>query len=187
MSPYFYNLDTPTTPLLRSHFHGQTVVAVTGFHCSSNLENVVTSSPINVVRFHFLFREFITYYSISVPSSPPSSFSLTASSSTSIRASWKLPPADSQNGIITGFKLFYKKNDSAGAPVTMHINNGTTYIGDVTGLDKYTEYEFQVLAFTSVGDGPKSSPIVERTLQDGKRSEIISCFHYIVVFKLLRL
>ena len=35
-------------------------------------------------------------------------------------------------------------------------------------LDKYTEYEFQVLAFTSKGDGPKSSVVVERTKEDGK-------------------
>ena len=38
----------------------------------------------------------------------------------------------------------------------------------VTGLAKFTEYELQVLAFTSVGDGPKSSIRVERTKEDGK-------------------
>ena len=48
------------------------------------------------------------------------------------------------------------------------INSGATLTKDVTGLDKYTEYEFQVLAFTSVGDGPKSSPKVNTTLQDGE-------------------
>ena len=48
------------------------------------------------------------------------------------------------------------------------INSGGTLTKDVTGLDKYTEYEFQVLAFTSVGDGPKSPAKVNRTLQDGK-------------------
>ena len=48
------------------------------------------------------------------------------------------------------------------------INSGSTLTKDVTGLDKYTEYEFQVLAFTSVGDGPKSPAKVNRTLQDGK-------------------
>ena len=37
----------------------------------------------------------------------------------------------------------------------------------VTKLKKNTEYEFQVLAFTSVGDGPKSSVVVERTSEDG--------------------
>ena len=49
------------------------------------------------------------------------------------------------------------------------INTGATLTKEVTGLDKYTEYEFQVLAFTSVGDGPKSSVGVERTKEDGKK------------------
>ena len=48
------------------------------------------------------------------------------------------------------------------------INNGGTLSKEVTGLLKYTEYEFQVLAFTSVGDGPNTSVEVERTKQDGK-------------------
>ena len=51
------------------------------------------------------------------------------------------------------------------------INSGATLTKDVTGLDEYTEYEFEVLAFTSVGDGPKSSVKVERTMEDGKRTE----------------
>ena len=51
------------------------------------------------------------------------------------------------------------------------INSGGTLTKDVTGLDKYTEYEFEVLAFTSVGDGPTSSVKVERTKEDGKRTE----------------
>ena len=51
----------------------------------------------------------------------------------------------------------------------MTINNGTASSKDVTGLDIYTEYEFEVLAFTSVGDGPRSSPlVVVRTMKDGK-------------------
>ena len=48
------------------------------------------------------------------------------------------------------------------------INSGATLTKDATGLAKYTEYEFQVLAFTSVGDGPKSSVEIKRTMQDGK-------------------
>ena len=65
-----------------------------------------------------------------------------------IRASWQLPPVDYQNGIITGFKLFYKKKDSAGSATVVPINRGAILSRDVTGLDKYTEYELQV-AFTS--------------------------------------
>ena len=48
------------------------------------------------------------------------------------------------------------------------INDGAILTKDVTGLEKYTEYEFQVLAFNSVGDGPTSSVEVERTKEDGK-------------------
>ena len=107
-----------------------------------------------------------------MPSKPPSNFSLTANNSTSITASWQLPPADFRHGIITGFKLFYKKKGSGGSATIITINNGMIHTRDVTGLDKYTEYEFQVLAFTSVGDGLNSSLHMERTKEDGKILEI---------------
>ena len=49
-------------------------------------------------------------------------------------------------------------------------NVGTT---DVTGLAKYTKYEFKVLAFTSVGDGPNSTVESETTKEDGKELILI--------------
>ena len=55
-----------------------------------------------------------------------------------------------------------------GSPLNVTLNGGGNHSEDVTELGKYTEYEFQVLAFTSVGDGPKSSLVVERTKEDGK-------------------
>ena len=103
------------------------------------------------------------------PSQAPRNFDATAVTSTIITASWQLPPADSRNGVIIGFKLFYQKRGSAGRTTTLTINNGTALRRDVAGLNIYTEYEFQVLAFTSVGDGPRSSPVVVvRTMKDGK-------------------
>ena len=107
---------------------------------------------------------------ISVPSQPPAALKLTASSSTSITASWQLPPVFARHGRnITGFKLFYRKKGSVGSATTLTISNGSTLSRNVTGLHKYTEYEFQVLAFTSDGDGPKSAVEVERTKEDGMR------------------
>ena len=50
----------------------------------------------------------------------------------------------------------------------LQVDDGATRTKNVTGLDKYTEYEFQVLAFTSNGYGPKSSVKVERTNEDGE-------------------
>ena len=49
------------------------------------------------------------------------------------------------------------------------INNQATRTKEVTGLDKFTEYEFQILAFTSVGDGPNSTAIFEKTKEAGKK------------------
>ena len=99
---------------------------------------------------------------------------MTAVTSTIVTASWQLPPADSRNGIIIGFKLFYKKRGSAGQATTLTINNGTALSKDVTRLDVYTEYEFEMLAFTSVGDGPRSSPVVvAKTMKDGKNFKMM--------------
>ena len=113
----------------------------------------------------------IFHYCISVPFQPPDNFAVNVVSSTSIRASWQLPPAGSNNGIIiTGFKLFYKKKGSAGSEI-IELFNVTTFTKTVIGLLKGTQYEFQVLAFTTAGDGPKSSILTARTNEDGKLHE----------------
>ncbi|KAL9950719.1 hypothetical protein ACROYT_G043265 [Oculina patagonica] len=100
-----------------------------------------------------------------VPSQPPSGFSLTPKSPTSIEASWQLPPENARHGIIKGFKLFYRKKGSPESEKTLTINGVSTLRKNVTGLAKYTEYEFQVLAFT-VGDGPKTPVKDAKTKED---------------------
>ena len=94
---------------------------------------------------------------------------MTAITSTSILASWQLPPVGSRHGNITGFKLFFKRKGSDESSTVLFIASGSVLSKTVTGLDKFTEYELQVLAFTSVGDGPNSSVKVVRTKEDGKR------------------
>ena len=106
-------------------------------------------------------------YLNSVPSEAPSGFTVAATSPTSITASWQLPPKHARHGIITGFKLFYVKKASERPPTTIPYSN-TSLTGLVNGLEKYTEYEFQVLASSSKGDGLKSSVLVERTKEDGE-------------------
>ena len=48
------------------------------------------------------------------------------------------------------------------------INVSLLFFSEVTGLEKFTDYEFQVYVSSSVGDGPNSSLKIERTLEDGK-------------------
>ena len=59
------------------------------------------------------------------------------------------------------------------------INYRASPTRDVTGLDKSTEYEFQVLAFTSVSDGPKSSVEVVRTKDGVKNYQYLMEFYFI--------
>lgn len=41
---------------------------------------------------------------------------------------------------------------------------------ELDGLEKYTNYSIQVLAFTSAGDGVRSEQIYVRTKEDGTRT-----------------
>ncbi|XP_068728102.1 uncharacterized protein [Montipora capricornis] len=101
-----------------------------------------------------------------IPSKAPSEFMVTASTSTSVKASWQLPPTGSRNGIIRGFKLFYRKKNSDNQPKLFHISNASIRAETMKELMKFTEYEFQVLAYTSLGDGPKSSFLFAKTMED---------------------
>ena len=62
------------------------------------------------------------------------------------------------------------------------INDKAILTTDVIGLAKFTDYEFKVLAFTSVGDGPNSTVKSETTKEDGKTLIlIISKFNLLVL------
>ena len=109
-----------------------------------------------------------------VPSEAPTDLKVTASTFNTIGVAWELPPVDSRNGIIKGFKLFYKEKGSIDdSPPFFHIKSVSILNKSVTGLSEFTDYEFQVLAYTSVGDGPKSPVLVARTerrKEDGERN-----------------
>ena len=97
---------------------------------------------------------------------------MTASTSTSVTALWEQLPTDSRNGVIKGFKLFINRKGSEDK-LNIHLvnaSNSPVYRKKVTGLQESTEYKLQVLAFTSVGDGPKSPVQVVKTLEFFERS-----------------
>ncbi|XP_068675540.1 uncharacterized protein [Montipora foliosa] len=111
-----------------------------------------------------------------IPSKAPSKFAVTANTSTSVTASWQLPPTGSRNGIIKGFKLLINRKGSEDKPNVQLVNasNAAVYTKTVTGLQESTEYELQVLAYTSPGDGPKSSAQFVTTKGSGKKHWILT-------------
>ncbi|XP_068727469.1 receptor-type tyrosine-protein phosphatase delta-like isoform X2 [Montipora capricornis] len=113
----------------------------------------------------------VEVYGVPVPKGPsqaPTHLTVTALTSTSVRVSWQLPPTDSLHGI----KLLYKIRNSSDPLTLKTIQNNPSVTTNVTGLGKYTEYEFQVLAFQEMafgadGNGPISPvKVIVRTNED---------------------
>ena len=121
-----------------------------------------------IMRFKATRRWPIVSLPPVAPSKAPTNFRVLPLTSSRVHASWQLPPADSTHGANIGFKLLYRKSFGAGPVTVKTINDNSSVSIDVTGLEKFTEYEFQLLAFSSVGNGPKTSLQVVKTNEDGK-------------------
>uniref|UniRef100_A0A7N4NUV9 Netrin receptor DCC n=1 Tax=Sarcophilus harrisii TaxID=9305 RepID=A0A7N4NUV9_SARHA len=88
-----------------------------------------------------------------VPSAAPQNISLEVVNSRSIKVSWLPPPPGMQNGFITGYKIRHRKTTRRGEMETLEPNN-LWYL--FTGLEKGSQYSFQVAAMTVNGTGPSS-------------------------------
>ncbi|XP_068608859.1 netrin receptor DCC [Brachionichthys hirsutus] len=88
-----------------------------------------------------------------VPSASPQNITLEVVLSRSIKVSWQPPPHSAQNGIITAYKIKYRKTGRRGDQEAIEPNN-FWYL--FTGLEKGSQYSFQVAAMTANGTGPAS-------------------------------
>ncbi|XP_055010719.1 LOW QUALITY PROTEIN: neogenin 1a [Boleophthalmus pectinirostris] len=87
-----------------------------------------------------------------VPSAPPQNLTLEVQNSKSIMMHWQPPPAQAQNGEITGYKIRYKKGSRRSE--TADITAGTQLYKLIDSLERGTEYSFRVSAMTVNGTGP---------------------------------
>ncbi|KAI3361747.1 hypothetical protein L3Q82_001956 [Scortum barcoo] len=94
-----------------------------------------------------------------VPSAPPQNITLEVVLSRSIKVSWQPPPRSTQNGIITAYRIKYRKTGRRGDQEAIEPNNFWFYDrvdAGVKGLEKGSQYSFQVAAMTANGTGPAS-------------------------------
>eukprot|EP00794_Sanderia_malayensis_P019881 gene19881-21822_t len=99
------------------------------------------------------------------PSAGPVNVTLTSATSRSLSIQWQDVVAEHRNGIITKYKLYYKQSYGSSSWTTVIINApGKSYT--ITGLNLWTYYDIKVSAFTSVGEGVKSTYIRVRTDED---------------------
>uniref|UniRef100_A0A8C7XTG8 Sidekick cell adhesion molecule 1a n=1 Tax=Oryzias sinensis TaxID=183150 RepID=A0A8C7XTG8_9TELE len=102
----------------------------------------------------------------SAPSGSPVNVTAEAVSSSKIMLTWSALPQTLRNGVILGYKVLYSEKDLEAPPSVLVVQgegNLTVLLG---ALQKYTVYVLQVLAFTRIGDGPLSNPVLLRTKED---------------------
>ena len=108
-----------------------------------------------------------------VPSGSPQNTSATAQSSTEIEVSWEEVPVINRNGEITMYEINYEPLDTFNCELIVEsvVTIGPVLMMNLTGLEKYVEYNITVRAYNSEGPGPYSDPpVIERTLEDGMRN-----------------
>uniref|UniRef100_A0AAY4ANP8 Cell adhesion molecule DSCAM n=1 Tax=Denticeps clupeoides TaxID=299321 RepID=A0AAY4ANP8_9TELE len=121
---------------------------------------------INSVGDGPISQEVFAYTLEDVPSHPPENVQANATSPETIFLSWQTPANETLNGVLQGFRVIYWANLPDGE--LGEIRNVTTMqpFLKLTGLEKYTNYSIQVLAFTRAGDGVRSKQIFTRTKED---------------------
>ncbi|XP_015757030.1 PREDICTED: protein sidekick-1-like, partial [Acropora digitifera] len=88
-----------------------------------------------------------------VPSKAPTDLKATVLDSISARIHWEPVPKDYHNGIIKGYRVFYKRRVNGTYKNKTTVWQAKTLL--LRNLDKAAEYNCTVLAFTETGDGTK--------------------------------
>ena len=104
-----------------------------------------------------------------VPNVPPDNVQAITSSSTAVLVTWDPVPEIDRNGIITQYEVEFNQNTFSEISLgNLTTTNGPQLMVELEGLEEYVEYTVRVRAFTSVGPGPFSVAVVDRTLEDGE-------------------
>ena len=110
-----------------------------------------------IISFFILPRLFIG------PTAPPQDVTGYNTSSTSINVTWNEVPKDKQHGDIIRYTVMYNKTTNV-----INKSEVSEKFFELKGVDKYTIYDFKVLAATRIGDGPASDPIKVQTDEDSE-------------------
>lgn len=112
------------------------------------------------------------YVGEAVPTGEPRGIDAAPVSSTEVRLRWKPPQQSMQNGELLGYKIFYfvtyspqELEEGRKHEEEIEVVPATYNSHSLVFLDKFTEYRIQILAFNPAGDGPRSPPIIVKTLQ----------------------
>ncbi|XP_076293130.1 neogenin protein frazzled isoform X4 [Lasioglossum baleicum] len=108
-------------------------------------------------------RDIIVRTYSAQPTQPPHNVTVEPASPTSIIIRWE-PPLEGQNGIITGYKIRYRRHDRSSQPVTI-TTEGSQRSRVLTGLEKHVVYQVRICALNVNGTGPWTEWIQIKTYE----------------------
>ena len=73
-----------------------------------------------------------------------------------------------QNGVITMFEVMYTPLEDFDGAIMTRSTNVTELSRLLMDLEEYDNYTISVRAYTSVGAGPYSDPVIVLTNEDGE-------------------
>ena len=77
-----------------------------------------------------------------------------------------------QNGVITIYEVMYTPLEDFDGTIMTRTTNVTDLSVLLTDLEEYVNYTISVRAYTSVGAGTYSDPVIALTNEDGRRCSI---------------
>ena len=113
---------------------------------------------------------------ILVPSASPRNLTASNSSSRSILLQWKPVLYEYADGIILGHKVFWRLAGFGSDPwQEVYVNGTNNRSAEIENLEKYTDYEFKILAFNSIAESITTDTVIARTDED-------SMYHFHLYF-----
>ncbi|XP_062868629.1 protein sidekick-1 isoform X2 [Trichomycterus rosablanca] len=114
-----------------------------------------------------------------VPDEPPVIESVKPSTTTSVLVQWQPPKEESVNGVLVGYRLYYRELQYDSIPQEAKRNNSSTSTRaditakstvktvsnsaltefELTQLQKYQRYEIVMTAYNIIGESPASTPV----------------------------
>ncbi|NXS16173.1 SDK1 protein, partial [Mystacornis crossleyi] len=113
-----------------------------------------------------------------VPDEPPSSVLVTPHTTSSVLVQWQPPKVESLNGLLLGYRIYYRELDYDAGPGTesKNIQNPSALRAELTRkpvvwtlkyptyftfseLKKYKRYEVLMTAYNIIGESPTSTPV----------------------------
>ena len=86
---------------------------------------------------------------------------------------WEAPPKESQNGVLTGYKLKWRKSGKGRDGINTVSTDGSRRLYAIPDLLKGTQYQVKISALTVNGSGPATGWIYTSTFESDLDESVV--------------